>query len=238
MKIVLSGYGRMGREIEKMAAERSHQIIAIVDNPADWIVKEDVISGADAVIDFTTPGSVLGNIRRCFDLNLPFVTGTTGWNEHHALAREWCDEEQQSIFVASNFSLGVNLLFALTKKLAAMMNQVPGFDISLEEVHHVHKLDAPSGTAIRLAELILSISNEKNTWVNRPSENEHELEILSKREGEVTGKHLVKCASRCDILTLSHEALDRQGFAAGALMAAEWLPGKKGWYGMEDLLHW
>lgn len=226
----------MGREIEKAAISQSHEIVAIVNQADEWAAKEERIRLADAVIEFSMPGSAVDNIRRCFDLHLPVVVGTTGWNDQRDLVRQWCEAEGQSIFVGANFSIGVNILFALTQQLTKYLNHLPDMDITLEEIHHIHKLDAPSGTALRLAEIILSGSDRKTHWVNRTGQNPNELEIISIREGEIAGQHTIKCSSATDRLTLTHEAIGRQGFASGALKAAEWLQGKKGWFGMNDLL--
>jgi 4-hydroxy-tetrahydrodipicolinate reductase len=236
MKIVLSGYGKMGREVETLAVERGHIVVARPDNPSDWEAMEDQIRGADVVIDFSTPGSVVQNIRRCFDLGLPVVTGTTGWNEHQPQVRHWCESESQAIFTASNFSIGVNILFGLTRQLATQLNRFGGYDITIDETHHIHKLDAPSGTAIHLAGLILKNYTQKKQWVNRESQEPEELQILSHREGEVPGTHIIRCQSQADELLLTHKAHNRKGLAQGAMMAAEWLIGKKGWFGMDDLL--
>jgi len=227
----------MGREIEKAALARGHQILAKLDTPDEWSVQKSLIRRADMAIDFSTPDSALNNIRRCFDLNLPVVVGTTGWNENAGLARKWCLDEHQSIFVASNFSIGVNILYSLTEKLSKMVDQFEDYEISLEEIHHIHKLDAPSGTAIRLAEIILGGIRRKKYWVNRRQSGPEELEIISGREDEIPGIHTIVCESESDRLILRHEAKGRKGFAVGAMLAAEWLKGKKGFFEMKDLLH-
>jgi len=237
MKIIISGYGKMGKEIEKAALARGHEILAKPDTPDDWSAQKSLISQADLVIDFSTPDSVLFNIRRCFDLHLPVVVGTTGWHEHAELVKKWCLDEQQAIFVASNFSVGMNILYSLTRQLSKIINQFDDYGISLEEIHHIHKLDAPSGTAIRLAEIILESVDRKKHWVNHRQVSPEELEILSVRENEVPGVHTIRCESDSDKLTLKHEAKGRKGFAAGAVLAAEWLKGKKGIFEMKDLLH-
>lgn len=226
----------MGREIEKAALARGHEIIAKPDVPEDWIAQESMIRQADMVIDFSTPGAVVDNIRRCFDFRLPVVTGTTGWNDKTGLVRSWCDEEQQSLFTASNFGIGINILYSLTGLLSRIVNDLEDYDITLEEIHHIHKLDAPSGTAIRLAEIILQNTKRKKNWVNRQAATPEELQVTSVREGEIPGIHTITCESDADTLTLRHEAKGRKGLAIGALLAAEWLQGKKGYYGMNDML--
>jgi 4-hydroxy-tetrahydrodipicolinate reductase len=237
MKIVISGYGKMGKEIEKAALARGHRIVAKLDTAEDWSLQKKLIAKAEMVIDFSMPGTALINIRNCFDHKLPVVVGTTGWHEAEGIARKWCREEDQAIFVASNFSIGVNILYNLTEQLAKIVNRLDSYEISLEEIHHIHKLDAPSGTAIRLAEIILGNVNRKKLWVNRQQERPEELEILSVREGEIPGIHKISCESDSDKLTLKHIAKGRKGFAVGALLAAEWLLGKKGFFEMKDLLH-
>lgn len=236
MKIVISGYGKMGKEIEKAALARGHQIMAKLDTAEDWSSQKKIISKAEMVIEFSMPGSALNNIRNCFDLKLPVVVGTTGWHEAEGVVRKWCQEEDQAIFVASNFSIGVNILYNLTEQLSRIMNRLDSYEIYLEEIHHIHKLDSPSGTAIRLAEIILGNVDRKKLWVNRPQAGPEELQILSVREGEIPGIHKISCESDSDKLTLKHIAKGRKGFAIGALLAAEWLAGKKGFFEMKDLL--
>jgi 4-hydroxy-tetrahydrodipicolinate reductase len=237
MKIVISGYGKMGKEIEKAALARGHRIVARLDTAEDWSLQKKNIAKAEMVIDFSTPGTALNNIRNGFDHKLPVVVGTTGWHEAEGVARKWCQEENQAIFVASNFSIGVNVLYNLTEQLSKIVNRLDGYEICLEEIHHIHKLDAPSGTAIKLAEIILDNVERKKLWVNRLQERPEELEILSVREGEIPGIHKISCESDSDKLTLKHIAKGRKGFAVGALLAAEWLQGKKGFFEMKDLLH-
>lgn len=236
MKIIISGYGKMGREIEKVALARGHQILAKLDRPEDWTAQKNLISQADMVLDFSTPDSALNNIRICFDHNLSVVVGTTGWQANTGLVKKWCTDENQAIFVASNFSIGVNILYYLTEQLSKIMNQLDDYEIYIEEIHHKHKLDAPSGTAIRLAEIILSDVARKKQWVNRPQSNPEELQILSFREGEIPGIHKISYESDSDKLTIKHIAKGRKGFAVGAVLAAEWLAGKKGFFEMKDLM--
>jgi 4-hydroxy-tetrahydrodipicolinate reductase len=237
VKIIISGYGKMGREIEKTALARGHEVLAKLDTPDDWVIQTRLISQADLIIEFSTPDSVLGNIRRCFDLHLPIVVGTTGWHEHADVVRDWCEVEKQAIFTASNFSIGVNILYSLAGQLSSILNRFDNYNITLEEIHHIHKLDSPSGTAINLANIILKELERKKQWVNRRQQNPEELEILSVREDEIPGIHSIHCESDADRLILKHEAKGRQGFALGALLAAEWLTGKHGYFEMKDLLH-
>jgi 4-hydroxy-tetrahydrodipicolinate reductase len=237
MRIIISGYGKMGREIEKTAVARGHLILEKLDTPDDWVKKTSLISQADVIMDFSTPGSVLGNIRNSFDLHLPVVVGTTGWHEQAGIVKDWCKTENQSIFAASNFSIGVNILNGLAKQLSGMLNRFENYEISLEEIHHIHKLDSPSGTAINLAGIILENIERKETWVNRKQKEPGELEIISVREDEIPGIHTITCESDTDRLILRHEAKGRQGLATGAVLAAEWLIGKQGYFEMKDLLH-
>jgi 4-hydroxy-tetrahydrodipicolinate reductase len=211
-------------------------VIEKLETPDDWMKKTSQISQADVIIEFSTPGSVIGNIRNCFDLHLPVVVGTTGWNDYREQVKEWCLSKKQAIFAASNFSIGVNILFGLVGQLSAALDRFDDYDISLEEIHHIHKLDSPSGTAISLADIILRNVQRKERWVNRKQLSPAELEIISKREGEVPGIHRVVCESGTDRLSLMHEAKSRQGFAVGAVLAAEWLPGRQGFFSMEDML--
>jgi 4-hydroxy-tetrahydrodipicolinate reductase len=236
VKIVISGYGKMGREIESAALARGHAIAARLDLPVDWDLQKDLIISADMVIDFSTPASVVDNIRHCFDFRLPVVVGTTGWNDNAEKVKKWCDDELQALFTASNFSIGVNILYSLTGHLSKIIDKIEDYDISLEEIHHIHKLDSPSGTAIRLAEIILEEIDRKKKWVNHLTNSREELQVSSIREDEIPGIHTISCESAVDKLTLRHEAKGRKGFAIGALLAAEWLQDKKGFFGMKDML--
>ncbi len=237
MKIIISGYGKMGKEVEKAAIARGHRVLARLDTPDDWQIQANTLGEGDVVIEFSTPRSALENIRRSFDLHLPVVIGTTGWNQSAGQVKKWCSDEGQAIFAASNFSIGMNILFSLTGQLSKILDRFDDYEISLEEIHHIHKLDAPSGTAIKLAEIILDDVSRKKLWVNRRQASREELEIISVREDEIPGIHTVRCQSDSDRLTLSHEATGRKGFAVGALLAAEWLKGKQGFFEMNDLLH-
>lgn len=227
----------MGKEIEKAALSHGHEIIGKLDTPDDWMTLTSLLSQADVVLEFSTPGSVLGNIRYCFDMRIPIVVGTTGWHNQMELVKTWCREEKQSIFAASNFSIGVNILFSLTQRLAKILNRFENYDIALEEIHHIHKLDSPSGTAVKLAEIILNNLERKESWVNQSCSAPEELEIISYRQNEIPGIHKITCESDTDSLVLIHEAKGRQGLAAGAIMAAEWLKGRQGFFEMNDLLN-
>jgi 4-hydroxy-tetrahydrodipicolinate reductase len=234
MKIALIGYGKMGRAIENLAPSAGCEIVLRIDqdNPGDF----ERLHLADVAIEFTRPESAVDNYRRCFDAGIPVVSGTTGWTSRMDEVRAWCEEAGGAFFYASNFSIGVNVFFALNRFLAERMNHLPAYDIQLEEIHHTQKLDAPSGTAITLAKDILDRIDRKEKWVNREAAGEKELSILSQRLDPAPGTHSVVYRSAIDEIEIRHEAFSREGFARGALEAAKWLVGKKGCFGMEDLL--
>jgi len=235
MKIVLLGYGKMGKEIEKIALERKHEVVLKVDeNNAASITKEDLAKG-DVAIEFSTPHTVLGNIRKCFDAGLPIVVGTTGWYDQFDSIKKECLEKNQSFFYSSNFSLGVNLFFKVNKYLAELMNNYPGYEVSVEEIHHIHKLDKPSGTAITLATQILEKLKRKKSW-SIEKKDADTLFIKDVREGEVPGTHIIKYTSAIDDIEIMHKAHNRKGFALGSVVAAEFLKGKKGIYTMSDIV--
>lgn len=236
MKIIVSGYGRMGKMIARISEERNHQIVALLDKAEDWKQLENMDLQDAVVIDFSMPDVAVPNLYRCFQLNLPVVTGTTGWYDQLEEVKAACKEQNGSLFYAPNFSLGVNLFFYVNKLMARAMAQVEGYRCSMKEIHHIHKLDAPSGTAIKTAEDILEVNKNLDRWVNQSSSDENELPIESLREGEVPGTHEVYYDSEVDMLTLKHEAKSRKGFALGAVLAAEFLLGKKGVFTMDDYL--
>ena len=236
MKIAIIGYGKMGKAIEELALLKNHKIVVKIDSESDWKQIGDALGEADVAIEFSMPETAVANIKRCFEKDIPVVTGTTGWNTHEKEIKELCQQERQAVFIAANFSIGVNVLFEVNKKLASLMNRLGQYKISMEETHHVQKLDKPSGTAIRLAEDIISHIERINRWTMDEAKKDHELPIKSCREGQVTGIHSVNYISDSDKLEIRHEALNRSGFAQGALLAAEWIIGKKGVFGMNDLL--
>ena len=227
----------MGKEIEKIALLKSHEIILKLDNEEDWQKHKDDIKNADIAIDFSVPETAVNNILRFFKANVPVVTGTTGWNKRFEEIRTLCMEHKQTLFFASNFSIGVNILFALNLKLAEIMKNHPQYDVMIEETHHTQKLDAPSGTAITLAEDIIKTGSAKTKWVNSPTDINNYLEIKSFREGNITGIHNVIYASEIDTLEIKHAAKNRSGFAHGAILAAEWVQGRTGVFGMKDMLN-
>lgn len=237
MKIALIGYGKMGKTIEQIALQQGHQIVSIIDinNTADF--ESEAFRSADVAIEFTTPATALGNYMRCFEANVPVVSGTTGWLEHLDEVKAKCEQEGKTFFYASNFSVGVNIFFALNRYLAKIMNGFPAYDVRMTEVHHIHKLDAPSGTAITLAEGILENVERKKRWTLETAEQPTDLPIHAIREGEVPGIHEIIYESEADTISIKHDAKSRAGFALGAVIAAEFTAGKKGFLGMNDLFH-
>ena len=234
MKIAIIGYGKMGHEVEKAALARQHEIVVTIDNPQEWEERLEQLKQADVAIDFSQPDQVVGNINRCFDWHIPIVVGTTAWQDHFEEIKVRCLNESQSLFHAPNFSIGMNIMFMLNKQLAKFAEKY-GYQLSLAETHHIHKLDKPSGTAVKLANDILSVNHDYDHWsIDTPSE--HTLYINVTRIGEVNGIHSVVADSEADRLTLTHEAYNRKGFALGAITAAEFLIGKTGVYGMHDLI--
>lgn len=238
MKIALVGYGKMGHEIEKIAIERGHTIVSIIDvnNPTDF--DSSAFKSADVAIEFSTPSSAIDNYRKCFLANVPVVAGTTGWlDKHFAEVKKACDQDGKTFFYASNYSLGVNIFFALNKYLAKIMNDYTAYNVKMEEVHHIHKLDAPSGTAITLAQGIINNMNRKDQWNLEVETKNSDLAIHCIREGEVPGIHEIIYESEADIISIKHDAKNRKGFALGAVVAAEFVKGKKGFLGMDDMLN-
>lgn len=237
MKIALIGYGKMGREIEKIASERGNEIVSIIDVDNQQDFDSTAFLSADVAIEFTQPQTAFANYRKCFERNMPVVAGTTGWLQHLNEVKKACREDGQTFFYASNYSIGVNIFFAVNKYLARIMNQFPSYEVSMEEIHHIHKLDSPSGTGITLAEGILKNIDRKTVWKEAEEGNDNDLLIRSRREGEVPGTHIVQYESEADIIRIEHEAKSRKGFALGAVLAAEFTQGKKGFLTMNDMLN-
>lgn len=237
MNIALIGYGKMGKEIEQIALSRGHKIVLKVDvSNADTYTSEE-LKLADVAIEFSTPESALKNIYKCFDVNVPVVVGTTGWLSKLDEVKEKCKNQNQTLFYASNYSIGVNLFFKLNEYLSKLMNNYTDYNVTMEEIHHVHKLDAPSGTAISLANQIIKNNTAKQKWVNEETTSKNELSIVSKRLDEVPGTHTVTYSSAVDEINITHIAHNRKGFALGAVVAAEWVKNKKGIFGMNDLMN-
>ena len=236
MNIALIGYGKMGKEIEQIAISRGHAIVLKVDITNANSYSIDELKKADVAIEFSTPESVINNIDKCFEANVPVIVGTTGWLKHLDEVKQKCSDKKQTLFYTSNYSIGVNLFFKVNEYLAKLMNAYPDYNVSMEEIHHVHKLDSPSGTAISLANQVIENNSTKQKWVNQTTDNKNELGIISKRIDEVPGTHTVTYSSAVDEISMTHIAHSRKGFALGAVIAAEWVKGKKGIFGMNDLL--
>lgn len=236
MRIALLGYGKMGKAIEAIALERGHEIVHKIDvsNAGD---KERLSTETvDVVIEFSSPHSAAENLKFCMERGLRVVCGTTGWLAEKETITQLCTAHQGAFFYASNYSIGVNLFFQLNKTLARLMAPQEQYQIFTSEIHHTEKLDAPSGTAITLAEGIIENNQSKEKWVNNAIPSPEEVAIWSSREGKVPGTHAIKYISEVDEIEIKHTAYSRTGFAFGAVVAAEWLNGKAGIYGMEDLL--
>lgn len=236
MNIAIIGYGRMGKTIEAICQSRNHHISAIIDQDNSDELKNLTPDTVDVAIEFTQPESAFNNIKSLIHQDIPVVCGTTAWTEHLPEIRQLVEEKQGSFFYAPNYSIGVNLFFAINDYISKLMNSFDEFSVRMEEIHHIHKLDSPSGTALHLANTILANTDSKDSWVNDVSDKKNELEIVSKREVEVAGIHSVIYEGEFDTMTFTHDAKSRKGFALGAVLAAEWLHGKKGIYSMSDLL--
>ena len=241
MKIALIGYGKMGHIIERIALERGHEIVSKVDVDNQEEFESEAFASADVAIEFTVPAKAVENYRKSWAVGVPVVSGTTGWNSVLPELKEEIAANGYTLFWASNFSLGVNLFFELNKRLAQMMNRYANYDVAMTEIHHTEKKDAPSGTAITLAEGILENLDRKSEWVlvdSQQSTVNSQLGIEALREGKVPGTHIVKYDSAVDSITIKHEAKSREGFALGAVVAAEFLVGKPaGFYSMADLMN-
>jgi 4-hydroxy-tetrahydrodipicolinate reductase len=237
MKIIISGYGRMGKEVEKAAIENGLSIAYIIDDISGWegLMNEKV--NADVVIDFSQPDIAVENILRCFEIGIPIVTGTTGWYEQLEKVNENCKANKGSLFFAPNFSIGVNLFLLINAKLASTMSSFDDYKVSVKEIHHIHKLDAPSGTAIKIANDIVDNHQFLREWVNQADGSAGILPVASEREGEIPGTHVVRYESPADLIEIKHEAKNRSGFANGAITAAAWLIGRRGVFTMKDMLH-
>ena len=236
MKIALIGYGKMGKEIEKIALSRGHQIVCIIDINNQEAFESDAFRSADVAIEFTNPMVAYNNYIRTFKANVKLVSGSTGWMaDHGEEIKHLCSKEGKTLFWSSNFSLGVAIFSAVNKYLAKIMNQFPAYNVTMSETHHIHKLDAPSGTAITLAEGILKNLDRKDCWVKEEATSGNELPIHSIREGEVFGIHTIRYDSDADSICITHDAKNRGGFALGAVLAAEYTVNKQGFLGMDDL---
>lgn len=241
MKIVILGYGKMGHEVEQTALSRGHEVAYRIDTEDDWNNNRRGIAQCDVVIEFSTPSTAIANIEKCFNLGMPVVVGTTGWYSQLEEVKKRCKNEGQTIFYAPNFSIGMNFVMKMNKEMARFAQKYD-YQLDITETHHIHKLDKPSGTAVRLAEDIIANNTNYNYWMLdeddevRFDNDDKMLRINAIREGEIFGIHEVNALSECDEITLRHEAFSRKGFATGAVIAAEFIQNKKGIFTMEDIL--
>ena len=238
MKLALIGYGKMGKAIEEVAIQRGHEVVAILGKDEN----RGELAQAEVAIEFSIPDAAVSNIEQCFDANVPVVVGTTGWYDQYDRLSEKANREGKGLFTATNFSVGVNILFHLNKKLAEIMDRFPEYEVKMNETHHIHKLDHPSGTAVTLAQGIIEHLDRKNAYVGQLEGQSEaveplDIQIISKRENEVPGYHQVNYTGPIDEISISHNAFNRQGFAQGAVMAAEFMLGKTGVFGMKELLN-
>lgn len=236
MKIALLGYGKMGKAIEEVAVQHGHEIVLriSIDNPTD--LTQTALSLADVAIEFSSPESAFDHVSKCFDAKLPVVCGTTGWLNNYAKALKHCEDKNGAFVYSSNFSVGVNIFFAVNEKLAELMSGRKDYDVAITEIHHTEKKDAPSGTAISLAEQIIARNALKKQWQNHSSSDPADLQIISERVEEVPGTHRVWYQSDIDTVEIVHTAHSRKGFAKGAVLAAEFLKGKTGVFTMKEVL--
>ncbi len=235
MNIALLGYGKMGKEIEAIALQRGHTIVLkVAETNANTFTNDD-LKKADVAIEFSTPHSVISNIKKCFNTQVPVVVGTTGWYDSFTEIEKEYSQTNGTLFHSTNFSLGVNLFFKLNSYLADLMHKYSAYDVEMEEIHHIHKLDKPSGTAITLAQQILEKIHTKKQW-SITEQNKETLFIKDVREGEVPGTHIIKYKSEVDDIEIMHKAHNRKGFALGAVIAAEYIKDKKGIFTMKDLI--
>jgi len=237
MKIALIGYGKMGKTIEEIALQRGHTVDLKIDIDSIELFTKENLQQCDVAIEFTGPHSAKENILNCLNACTPVVSGSTGWLDSWPEVETVCKEKNGSFLYASNFSVGVNIFFELNKKLAQLMKGHKEYDISMEEIHHTQKKDAPSGTAITLAEQILQEIPHKKKWVNMESTDAEDLSIISKREDPAPGTHSIKYSSSIDDIEIIHTAHSRQGFALGAVLAAEYIRDKKGIFSMKNVLN-
>ena len=236
MKIALIGYGKMGKAIEEIALAKGHEVVLKIDMDNQHEFTAENLSKADVAIEFTGPHSAVDNLKKLFDAGTPVVSGSTGWLERWDEVKNYCQSKNGAFIYASNFSIGVNLFFEVNTYLAKLMSNHPEYEASMEEIHHTQKKDAPSGTAITLAEQVLQQIKTKKQWVNENSTNNEDLIITSKRIDPAPGTHSIKYHSEIDDIEIIHTAHSRKGFAGGAVAAAEFLAGKKGIYTMKDVL--
>lgn len=236
MNIALIGYGKMGKAIENIALQRGHNIVHKIGAGGKEALAGLDPGTVDVAIEFSQPSTAYDNIYQCLSNHIPVISGTTGWLHHKETVDAYCKTQQGTLFYASNFSMGVNMLFRVNAFLAQLMEQYPEYEMAIEEIHQLEKKDAPSGTAITLAQGILDNLSRKERWKLAPTQDAHTLPIVSKRDKDVSITHTVTYASSIDTITIQHTAHSRAGFALGAVLVAEWLPGHSGVLGMDDFL--
>ncbi len=236
LKIALIGYGKMGKAIEEIALQKGHAVILKIDAHNQEAMSKDNLQQCDVAIEFTSPHAAISNIKKCIDAGVPVISGSTGWLHQWNEVRSYCDEKKGSLLYASNFSIGVNIFFEVNKRLAALMAPHSDYEVTIEEIHHTEKKDAPSGTAITIAEQILDCYPLKKNWVNDLTNDPAALSIVSKRIDPAPGTHSITYHSAVDDIQITHTAHSRKGFASGAVLAAEFMAGKQGIFTMKDVL--
>jgi len=238
MKIGLIGYGKMGKTIESLINESAHNSVQLIVNSSNRVTTTiNDLKQCDVIIEFTEPDSAVENIKWCLEAGVPVVVGTTAWLQHLPTITKWCNELNGAVFYSPNYSIGVNIFWEVNRKLAKLMSLQHQYDVSMEEIHHTEKKDAPSGTAVKTAEVILNELHRKNNWTLNSKASELDLLIVAKREPNVPGTHTVSYKSNVDCIQITHEAYNRKGFAEGAIMAANWLYGRQGVFQMSDMLN-
>ena len=223
IKVAILGYGKMGKEIEKVVLREGMNIVARIDNEEDWETQREAFLSSDVAIEFSTPGTVVKNLTRCFEANIPVVCGTTGWTNVEKEILKQCQATSNALIYGSNFSIGANMFFKINDMMAQLMNQQPQYDVTIEETHHIHKKDAPSGTAIAIANIIINQLDRKKEWALEDDSDAADINIIAHRFGEEAGTHAVKYKSDDDCIILCHKAFNRAIFAQGAVRAARWL---------------
>lgn len=235
IKVAILGYGKMGKEIEKVVLREGMNIVARIDNEEDWETQREAFLSSDVAIEFSTPGTVVKNLTRCFEANIPVVCGTTGWTNVEKDILKQCQATSKALIYGSNFSIGANMFFKINDMMAQLMNQQPQYDVTIEETHHIHKKDAPSGTAIAIANIIINQLDRKKEWALEDDSDAADINIIAHRFGEEAGTHAVKYKSDDDCIILCHKAFNRAIFAQGAVRAARWLVKNRGIYPFYDI---
>lgn len=235
IKVAILGYGKMGKEIEKVAIREGMKIVARIDNEEEWETQREAFLTSDVAIEFSTPGTVVKNLTRCFEANIPVVCGTTGWTNVEKDILKQCKATSNALIYGSNFSIGANMFFKINDLMAQLMNQQPQYDVTIEETHHIHKKDAPSGTAITIANIIINQLERKKEWALEDDSDAADINIIAHRFGEEAGTHAVKYKSDDDCIILCHKAFNRAIFAQGAVRSARWLIKNRGIYPFYDI---